>query len=271
MISISSRPNSPPSPACGLRPLTAIFRRGNPDAFERDVGGADGARHILLCNQRNRVADAAMQRAMRDALVAEAQHHVDAAFVRPGLPRDERRMAVEFDAGLRDRGFVLRRRHHGIDVAVHRHLHRGRAKRNRRAACDRRGDAETERSGFGLRAGQDLDIGLEPAGLGVALQQRGIAHDHRIASRAHGGIKRGLETDLRADAGRIAHGDRDFDPAAHLYSHGISEAWITSGTPSPPTALIALSTSFRPKRCVVTSSSGNRFDASCSSASSQAR
>ena len=29
MISISSRPNSPPSPACGLSPLTAIFGAGD--------------------------------------------------------------------------------------------------------------------------------------------------------------------------------------------------------------------------------------------------
>ena len=254
-----------------VEPADRDLRRGNSHALERDVGGADGARHILFCDQRNRVADAAMQGAMGDPRVAEAQHHVDAALVGAGLPRDKRRMAVELDAGLRDRGFVLRRRHHGIDLVAHRGLHRGRAERNRGAAGDRRRDAEAERRGFGLRAGQDVDIGLEPAGLGMALQQRGIAHDDRIASRAHGGIKRGLEADLRADAGRIAHRDRDFDLAAHLYSHGISEAWITSGTPSPPTALIALSTSFRPKRCVVTSSSGKRFDASCSSASSQAR
>ena len=35
MISISSRPNSPPSPACGLRPLTAIARRGDAEPLQR--------------------------------------------------------------------------------------------------------------------------------------------------------------------------------------------------------------------------------------------
>jgi hypothetical protein len=57
-------------------------------------------------------------------------------------------------------------------------------------------------------------------------------------------------------------------PEAH--SQGMREAWITSGTPWPPTDLIARSTSFSGKRCVVTLSRAKRFDASCCSASSQA-
>ena len=56
--------------------------------------------------------------------------------------------------------------------------------------------------------------------------------------------------------------------AAH--NHGISEAWITSGTPLPPTERMARSTSLSPNLWVVTSSSGKRLEASCSSASSQA-
>src|SRR5437762_3065025 len=109
-------------------------------------------------------------------------------------------MAVEGDPGLRDRGLVLRRRHHRIDFAV----------------------------------------------------------------------ERGLEADLRPNAGRIASGNDDLGSCARhgdAYSHGISEAWITSGTPSPPTDLMARSTSFNPNRCVVTSSSGKRFEASCANAS----
>ena len=50
--------------------------------------------------------------------------------------------------------------------------------------------------------------------------------------------------------------------ASH-YCHGISDAWITSGTPWPPTDLMARSTSFRPNVWVVTFSSGKRFEASC--------
>ena len=56
--------------------------------------------------------------------------------------------------------------------------------------------------------------------------------------------------------------------SAHF--QGMSDAWITSGTPWPPTDLMARSTSFSPKVCVVTFSSGKRFEASCCSASSQA-
>ncbi len=59
-------------------------------------------------------------------------------------------------------------------------------------------------------------------------------------------------------------------PGGSAHVHGMSEAWITSGTPSPPTDLMARSTSLSPKRWVVTSSSGKRFEASCASASSQA-
>src|SRR6516165_3537422 len=54
------------------------------------------------------------------------------------------------------------------------------------------------------------------------------------------------------------------------HSHGISEAWITSATPSPPTERMARSTSSSPKRWVVISSSGKRLEASCAKASSQA-
>ena len=54
------------------------------------------------------------------------------------------------------------------------------------------------------------------------------------------------------------------------YCQGISDAWITSGTPSPPTDLMARSTSFSPNLWVVTFSSGKRLEASCASASSQA-
>ena len=54
------------------------------------------------------------------------------------------------------------------------------------------------------------------------------------------------------------------------YIQGMREAWMTSGTPWPPTDLIARSTSFNAKRCVVTFSSGKRFEASWASASSHA-
>src|SRR5262245_60419078 len=102
----------------------------------------------------------------------------------------------------------------------------------------------------------------------------------RLANRR---VERGLEADLRPDAGGVAGCDGDFRLIAHArarlrlhgdgslpYCHGISEAWITSGTPSPPTDLMARSTSLNPNLWVVTFSSGKRLDASCAKASSQA-
>src|SRR5215471_17306770 len=59
-------------------------------------------------------------------------------------------------------------------------------------------------------------------------------------------------------------------PSAWPQSQGISEAWITSATPSPPTERMARSTSSNPKRWVVISSSGKRLEASWAKASSQA-
>ena len=134
MISISSRPNSPPSPACGLSPLTAIFGDATPSRLSAASAARIVARHVVVGDQRDRLAHAPVQGAVGDPRVAEAQHHVDAVLVGAGLPRDERRMAVERDAGLRDRGLVLRRRHHGIDLARDRGLDGGGAERDRGAA-----------------------------------------------------------------------------------------------------------------------------------------
>src|SRR5215472_3641425 len=59
-------------------------------------------------------------------------------------------------------------------------------------------------------------------------------------------------------------------PHPPAYFQGIREAWITSGTPLPPTDLMARSTSRNPKLWVVTFSSGKRCEASCCRASSHA-
>src|SRR5207248_1771016 len=52
--------------------------------------------------------------------------------------------------------------------------------------------------------------------------------------------------------------------------HGRRDTWITPSSTSPPTARIAVSTSSSPYSCVVSRSSGKRFDASCAIASSTA-
>src|SRR5215831_12897868 len=98
--------------------------------------------------------------------------------------------------------------------------------------------------------------------------QIGVTHQNRMAGGAYGRIERGLDADLRPNARRVAGRDRNDGVGSH--SHGISEAWITSGTPCPPTERMARSTSLRPNLWVVTRSSGKRLEASCASASSQA-
>lgn len=58
--------------------------------------------------------------------------------------------------------------------------------------------------------------------------------------------------------------------STHCSFHGRSDTWTTPSS-SPPTALIARSTSSNPKVCVVRRSNGNRWEASWASASSHAR
>ena len=158
MISISSRPNNPPSPACGLSPLTAIFALAMPSRLSATSVARIVRATLSRVISAKRLAHAPMQGAMRDPRVAEAQHHVDAALVGAGLPRDERRMAVELDAGLRDRGLVLRRGHHRIDVARHRGLDGGGAERDRGAAADGADDAEASEAVSGCGQASTIDL-----------------------------------------------------------------------------------------------------------------
>src|SRR5262249_57783632 len=124
-------------------------------------------------------------------------------------------------------------------------------------------------AGFGGR-GVSAERGGDGAGGGMPFEQVGVADHDRIAGVAHGGIERSLETDLRSDARRIARGNGNSRFIAHawtpvfyiggaermreraVYSQGMREAWITSGTPWPPTDLMARSTSFSPNLWVVT-------------------
>ncbi len=54
-----------------------------------------------------------------------------------------------------------------------------------------------------------VQLGLDAAGLGMALNDTHVAHQNRVARRPHGGVERGLEADFRPDAGGIAGGDGD--------------------------------------------------------------
>src|SRR5256885_1844704 len=74
----------------------------------------------------------------------------------------------------------------------------------------------------------DLDVGRAPEGSGA-----GPANGswRRIGASLHFGTATACGSLMELDASPV-------------YFHGRSEAWITSGTPCPPTDLIARSTSF---------------------------
>ena len=75
-MSISSRPNSPPSPACGLRPRRRSSARRCP-CVAASRGLVDDAAHALARDRVERLPDALVQRRVRYLHVAEAQHHED--------------------------------------------------------------------------------------------------------------------------------------------------------------------------------------------------
>src|SRR6516165_3072521 len=274
MTSISSRPNKPPSPACGLRPPTAIFGADVPmrlsarsvaamtrAIFSRATGSDENAVYLMLCFD-------------------------DGVLVAAGRARHERRIAVELDARERDRRLVLRRCNDRIHLARERELDRRAGEGERGAAARGAPSAEIERGHVRLRAAEHVDAAAGPVGLGDArdhaqlgrdaagggmpFQHAGIADHDRLAGVAHGGIERSPEADLWSDARRIARGDGNSRLVAHawtpvlyiggterlrerpVHSHGKSEAWITSGTPWPPTDLMARSTSLSPNLWVVT-------------------
>ena len=54
-----------------------------------------------------------------------------------------------------------------------------------------------------------MQLGLDAAGEGVALEDCRVADQDRTAGRPHRRVERGLQADLRADAGGVAGRDRD--------------------------------------------------------------
>ena len=136
---------------------------------------------------------------MRDAHVVEADHQIDVVDRRAGLARDEGRIAVEGDAGGRDRAFGLRRRHHGVDLAGKRGLDRAPRAGERGAAVS--GVDLAEFTGVlvpslaSSRLTAPSDQSASPAlamtcrlrrqagGLRMQLHRRRIAHQQRPAQR----------------------------------------------------------------------------------------
>src|SRR5262249_238895 len=328
------------------------LRRRRSQALERAVGGRYDAHDIFARHHLDRLPHAAVQRRVHDLHVVEAQHQVNVVLVGAGGARDEGGIAVERDAGERDRRLVLRRCHDRVHLARERELDRRAGEGERGAAVRGAAGTEVERGEIRLGAAEHVDSVAGPVGIGgardhaqvgrdaarrsMAFEHAGIADHDRIAGVAHGGIERSLEADLRSDARRIARGNGNSRFVAHawtpafyiggteqmrerlfipnpthvhilssprkrgpittasgiwvpayagttagkphakpikpiaFHSHGMREAWITSGTPWPPTDLMARSTSLSLNLWVVTLSNGKRFEASCASASSHA-
>ena len=150
-----------------------------------------------------------MQRDMRDAnlalAVAEAEHE-DAVLGRePAHAGDERRIAVEVDAGGMNRRLGVRRTDHGGEAPFERGPNRLLRRGERGAAVARRDAAEL---GQLLLHREQLEaFERQAAGARMQFQHCAIADQHRVADLAHGGVARRLERDLRADAGRVAGGD----------------------------------------------------------------
>ncbi len=128
---------------------------------------------------------------MHDLQMIEAEHQEDVVLLSSGLARDERGIAVERDAGARDRGFVLRRRNNAIHLVREGGLDRRGGKRERGLATRRANGAELEPGQTRLRAVDHIDalcgpvdildprdhtqVDRDAAGGGMALQYACIA------------------------------------------------------------------------------------------------
>ena len=252
-------------------PADGDFRPFAPQFFQSDIDGAEGFQHPLPGDHRQAAPQARVQRDVRNpdlaACVLEAQHQDAVLGRQAGGARDERRIAVELDAGGADRGLGVRCRHDRGELSGERAADRGLRRVERGAAMHRGNLADLQLPGVELLSVENRNVSQgQTASSRMRFQRAAIADDDRTADRPHFRVERRLERDLRADAARVAGGDRD----ARGHFQGSREAWITSGTPWPPTDLMARSTSLSPKRWVVILSSGKRFDASCCRASSQA-
>jgi len=122
---------------------------------------------------------------------------------RPAV-RDERRIAVEGDAGGVNRGLAVRRRHHRGVLAGKRAFDRGARRVERGAAVLGMDLADVE------LAPPDLDDANLFQRQALRLEHVPRSDDERLAQRADPGIERRLERDLRPDAAGVADRDRYF-------------------------------------------------------------
>ena len=123
MTSISSRPNSPPSPACGFSAAMAIFGLAIPSPFRGLVGEVDHEAQALRRQALRHVLQRDVGGDVRDPHVAVGEHHHRAAH--PGQLGQHLGMAGIVVAGLVEGLLVERRRDDAADLVRHRQTDAG--------------------------------------------------------------------------------------------------------------------------------------------------
>jgi hypothetical protein len=175
----------------------------------------------LACDQCHRLCDADVQRGVHDAGVAEAKHQKHVVLVGAGLACDEARIAVKLYARRSNRRLILRRGNDSIDLTGERRAHGPARARQRRASKRRAVLAEHEvldlrhrhvehrepRRGRVLGVADWNELSGDVGRLRVAGAHARSTEDDRPANGLHRRVKRGRQTDFRADAGRISGRD----------------------------------------------------------------
>ena len=174
----------PSSPACGLSPPTKIFGRAMPSCLSAASVTRITRSTRSRRDQRDRLAHADMQRGVDDAHVVEADHQIDVVDRRAGFARDERGIAVEGDAGGRDRAFGLRRRHHRLHLAGERGFDRAAGAGERGAAVSGVDLAEYHRRVGAVAGVEQVDRAVRPVGIAGFGDRRAAAARDRPLSHA---------------------------------------------------------------------------------------
>ena len=136
VISMSCRPNSPPSPACGFSAATATRGFGMPEIAHRRMCEVDGAAQPLWRQQLRHVGQRDMRGDVAHPHVAVRQQHHRTA--RLGQRRQHVGVAGIVVAGEVQRLLVQRCGDDGIDPSRQRQFHRARHREIGEAPCLRR-------------------------------------------------------------------------------------------------------------------------------------
>ena len=154
-------------------------------ALERVVRRAQHLGEALRGDQLDRAAQAQVQRRVHDARGIETDHEERVLGRDSRAARDERGVAVEFDAGLLDGELGVRRGHHRRDFALERRFHCRACRAHRRAPMRRAHLADLEALVGEMLERDQLDVILRPLECRRMRPARPAPPDRR---RAPGGI-----------------------------------------------------------------------------------